>query len=619
MVVRKWLDGDARVTIWCVVVSAVSLGLSLGGVGKGMMPFDVAWVAIILCGVPIVVNAAIALVTERDITADLLVSLALVASVVIREDFAAGEVAMIMQIGALLEDYTSEKARQGITKLVKLTPQTARLHRSGEEVVVPAEQVAVGDEVIVLAGEMVPVDGVIIEGRTSINQSVMTGESIPVDKQVGDEVSSGTINQFGTFTMRSTKLSTDSMLQRMVRLAREADANKARIVSLADRWASWMVIAAVIIAAITWAVTGQFLRAVTVLVVFCPCAFVLATPTAIMAGIGNVTKYGILVRSGDALERLSGVSTVAFDKTGTLTYGKPVVTEVLPWADRYTRDELLALAASVEKRSEHPLGKAVAASWQGPLKPVQEFAIVAGCGVRAVLDGQMVRAGKAEFLIQGGVTIPPEAMVAVQTAYGKGATVILLSVGVEYVGMITLSDTIRRDVPQTIERLKRMGVTPLLLTGDNVQAAGEIARRASITEVRANLLPEGKMQCIKEREQGGSHVCMIGDGVNDALALEGAYAGIAMGGVGSDIAVESADAVLVEDDMKRVPYLLAMSRRTMKKVRANIIISLSINLVAVTLSIMGVLNPVTGALMHNCGSVCVVLNAALLLRYRDEE
>ncbi len=284
--------------------------------GDPNLPVDPAWIAIILCGIPIILEAVIGLVTAFDIKADVLVSLALIASVLIGEDFAAGEVAFIMQLGGLLEDLTVAKARAGIEKLVHLTPTA---HRSGdataERRLSPAE-VQVGDQLRVLPGETVPVDGVILQGQTSINQAVMTGESLPVDKGQGDEVASGTVNQFGAFTMEASKVGEDSSIQRMIRLVQSADAGKAKIVGIADRWATWIVVIALAAAAVTWVVTGEIIRAVTILVVFCPCALVLATPTAIMAAIGNATKHGFLVREGDALERLSQVTKVTFDKTG---------------------------------------------------------------------------------------------------------------------------------------------------------------------------------------------------------------------------------------------------------------------------------------------------------------
>ena len=360
---QKFLDwGGTRKDVALLVLSGLSLLLSI--FHPLPLPFDAAWVAIVLCGVPIVLEAIIGLVTEFDIKADVLVSIALVASVIIGEDFAAGEVAFIMQLGGLLEDLTVARARAGIERLVKLTPRTARVLREGKETILPAEQVQVGDRLRVLPGETIPVDGTILSGQTSINQAVMTGESLPVDLGPGDPVSSGTVNQFGAFEMEASRVGEDSSIQRMIRLVQSADAGKAKIVGLADRWATWIVVIALTAAAVTWAVTGEIIRAVTILVVFCPCALVLATPTAIMAAIGNATKHGFLVREGDALERLSKVSHITFDKTGTLTFGRPQVVQVKSLDAALSPSQLYAWAAGAEARSEHPLGKAIVRCYQ---------------------------------------------------------------------------------------------------------------------------------------------------------------------------------------------------------------------------------------------------------------
>ena len=353
----SFLKEEEKRTILFLIVSLPALILSFIHVNS--LPFDPAWIAIVLCGIPIVKGAVVGLVTEFDIKADVLVSIALIASVVIGEIFAAGEIAFIMALGAYLEERTVAKARAGIEKLVHLTPATARVVRDNQESIIPAEEVRRGDFLRVLAGETIAVDGIIVKGQTSINQSVMTGEPLPVDKSEGDEVFSGTVNQFGTFDMVAQKVGADSSLQRMIRLVESADAGKAQIVGIADRWATWIVVIALLAAVITWFSTHEIIRSVTILVVFCPCALVLATPTAIMAGIGNATKFGILIREGDALERLAQVKQIAFDKTGTLTYGKPAVAAIHNISPDIDEAELLKLAASAELRSEHPLGKAI--------------------------------------------------------------------------------------------------------------------------------------------------------------------------------------------------------------------------------------------------------------------
>ena len=614
----RWLENETKLTGIFAGISVASLILSITGVLKNILPMDIAWIAIILCGVPIIVGAVRGVIFEHDIKADVLVAMALVASVVTGEFFAAGEVALIMQIGSLLEDYTSGKAREGIEKLIRLTPQKAHLIKDGEETEIPAEDVKVGDMIRVLAGETIPVDGIITEGDTTIDQSVMTGESIPVDKRTGDMVSSGTINQFGTFVMRAEKESENSALQRMVRLAEEAEKNKAPIVTLADKWATWLVVVAFACAVGTWVITGEFMRAVTVLVVFCPCAFILATPTAVLAGIGNAAKYGMIIRSGDALERLSKIKRVAFDKTGTLTYGKPHVTEVVSLDDRYGEEEILRIAASAEKLSEHPLGKAIVAGCEGKMYEAFDFKVIAGRGISAIVQGKRVLAGKADFMRSEGVDISA-ADRQTEQCFNAGATVIYLALDGGLKGFVALADTIREDSAGTIRKLIDYDITPMLLTGDNEQAAGTIAGQVGIKDVRSDLLPEEKMEIIKGYAGSGEPICMIGDGVNDSLALTAADAGIAMGGIGSDIAIESADAVLVGDDIKRIPYLLSLTKKAMQKVKTNISMSMIINITAVILSAAGILTPVTGALWHNFGSVFVVVNAALLLRYKDEQ
>ncbi len=388
--IKSIFSDEMRLSIFFIVLSGIALIVSFFDMGH--LPINVAWISIILCGIPIVIGAIKSLITEFDIKADVLVSMALIASVIIGgEIFAAGEVAFIMQIGALLEELTVAKAQAGLEKLVNLKPRTARVIRKNKEEIIDAKKVQVGDILRVLAGETIAVDGIITKGQTSIDQSVMTGESIPVDKSIGDEVSSGTVNQFGTFEMKAIKVGEDSSLQRMIRLVQSADAGKAKIVSIADRWATWIVVIAVTSAIFTWIITGEIIRAVTILVVFCPCALVLATPTAIMAAIGNATKYGILVREGDALERFSKVNKIIFDKTGTLTYGKPKIVTVKSFSDSYTDEELYKVLVSAELRSEHPLGKAVVESFKNtgniPTEP-EKFTMLPGRGVMAKVDGK---------------------------------------------------------------------------------------------------------------------------------------------------------------------------------------------------------------------------------------
>lgn len=616
--------GGIKRDVVFLVISGSALLLSIFGVSP--FPFDMAWIAIILCGIPILLEAVIGLVTAFDIKADVLVSLALVASVIIREDFAAGEVAFIMQLGALLEDLTVAKARAGIEKLVHLTPRTARRisaagnEASGAEEIIPAEQVQVGDLLRVLPGEAVPVDGVIVSGETSVNQAVMTGESLPVDKKPGDAVSSGTVNQFGAFEMRAEKVGEDSSIQRMIRLVQSADAGKAKIVGIADRWATWIVVIALTAAALTWLISGEIIRAVTILVVFCPCALVLATPTAIMAAIGNATKHGFLVREGDALERLSTVKRITFDKTGTLTYGTPQVTAVESILPGLSTRELYAYAAGSELNSEHPLGKAVVRCYKEEtneaLLPSSEFRMLPGRGVQAVINGRTVLAGNPGLLRDNHISLPNEVVNKSEMHLKEGCTVIYLAVDGICAGFIALADTLRKDASSTVDELKASGVTPVLLTGDHENAAVHIARQLHIDEVHASCLPEDKLSWIDASQKNHFPVCMIGDGINDAPALKKALVGIAMGKAGSDIAVDAADIALVNDDIRELPHLLKLSRRMMNTIRGNLTFSMTLNFIAIILAITGSLNPVVGALVHNAGSVLVIVNSAFLLGWK---
>lgn len=610
--------GGIRKDILLLVISGVSIICSLLHVQP--FPFDLAWFAVILCGFPIILEAIIGLVTAFDIKADVLVSLALIASICIGETFAAGEVAFIMQLGALLEELTVAKARAGIEKLVHLTPQTARVLQMDKEVIVPAEQVRIGDRIRVLPGETIPVDGIIVYGQTSINQAVMTGESLPVDKAVGDEVSSGTVNQFGTFEMEAIRVGDDSSIQRMIKLVQSADAGKAKIVGIADRWATWIVVIALSAAVITWLVTGQIIRAVTILVVFCPCALVLATPTAIMAAIGNATKHGFLVRQGDALERLANTKIIAFDKTGTLTYGTPRVIAVQSVADVLTTKELYQMVASVERFSEHPLGKAVVQCFKKEktdFTEVDNFQIIPGRGVYAEIEGKRVLAGNPELLTAHHVEIP--VLEDTKDYIRQGCTIIYVSVNNTFAGFLALSDTVRKESEHMIDELLKLGICPVLLTGDHENAANTIASLLHIEDVKANCMPENKLAYIEKYQKNGMPVCMIGDGINDAPALKKADVGIATGGVGSDIAVDVADIALVDDEVKELPHLVALSKHMMVTIKLNMTFSMTLNFVAITLAILGSLNPVVGALVHNAGSIFVIINSAFLLKWGSKK
>ena len=516
-----------------------------------------------------------------------------------------------MQLGGLLEKLTVANARAGIEKLVHLTPQTARIIIDGQETVIPAENVHIGDVILVLPGETIPVDGVILSGTTSINQAVMTGESLPVDKTIGDEVSSGTFNQFGSFEMVAKKVGEDSSIQRMIRLVQSADADKAKIVNMADRWATWIVVGALSSAGFTWLFTGEIIRAVTILVVFCLCSLVLATPTAIMAAIGNATKHGFLVREGDALERLAKVSKITFDKTGTLTRGQPEVVAI-ETVSQYTKTEVHAIAATSEQLSEHPLGKAIVKSYanKNKLPTVTDFQMIPGLGIRATINKTLVQTGSQKLIND----IPEKA----QSSINSGATVIYVTLNQEFIGYLVLADTLRNESQTMIAALQHLHVKPVLLTGDNDQAARHIANELGIQEIFSQCLPEDKLHHIDTYQKNGYDVCMIGDDINDAPALKKANVGIAMGGIGSDIAVDAADIALVNDDIKELPHLIALSQHMMKTITLNLTFSMALNFLAIALAITGFLGAVIGVLVHNAGSVLVIINSALLLHYHEK-
>lgn len=607
--------GGIKKDIAFLSISGVSLLLSISGWIKA--PFNLAWIAVILCGIPIISEAIIGLTTEFDIKADVLVSLALIASICIGEDFAAGEIAFIMQLGALLEDITVAKTRADIEKLVKLTPKTARIIENDIERTVDADNVKKGDIIRVLPGESIPVDGVIVSGVTSIDQSVMTGESLPVDKSVGDEVASGTINQFGVFEMRATKVGEDSSIQRMIKLVQSADAGKAKIVGMADKWATWIVVIALSAAVLTWLFTNQIIRAVTILVVFCPCALVLATPTAVMAAIGNAAKHGFLVREGDALERLSKVDTIAFDKTGTLTNGKLKVTEYKSVDNEFSDEDIFSYACAAETLSEHPIGKAIVNSYKEKFSKTiykcEDFHMTVGRGVSSIINGKRVVVGNKNLMNDNKIAVND---IDTEKFDNQGCTVIYIGTDKRLAGYVVLSDTLRSESRHMIESLNDIGVKPVLLTGDNKNAATSIANALNINEYCAECMPKDKLNFIDKREKQKKSVCMIGDGVNDAPALKRATVGIAMGKIGSDIAIEAADIALVDDEVEKLPHLLSLSGKMMDTIKLNMSFSMGLNFIAIVLAITGILNPIVGALVHNAGSVLVIINSSLLLKWR---
>ena len=589
------------------------------------LPINPAWITVIISGIPLLYLAIWRIIYNpgiSKISSALLISIAMFAAIAIGDLFAAGEVAFIMAIGAILEDMTTERAKKGLKKLIGLAPTQGRKIVDGKEVMISVEEIKKEDVLRILPGETIPVDGIILSGETSVDQSIMTGESIPVDKGVGEEVYCGTINRFGAIDIRATKVGEDSSLQKLIRMVQEAENNKAPMQRITDKCASWLVPVALMIAIIAWVVTKDIVRAVTVLVVFCPCALVLATPTAIMAAIGQATKHGVIIKSGEALEKMGKVDTIAFDKTGTLTFGKLEVSDIISFEDNLSENALLAFTASAESKSEHPLGKAIVAYAKEKEVSIPEsdsFKMESGKGICAEVLGKQLYCGNEKFFAENSIEINADIKTRLEQLRMQGKASILVADGEKCVGIIALSDVLRSEAEKMVTKLHEMKTEVVLLTGDNKKTANYFAKQVGIHNVHAELLPEQKVENINNLQKNGKVVCMIGDGVNDAPALKCASVGVAMGSMGSDIAVEAADIALMSDDIAKIPYLKRLSNATVSTIKFSITLSMCINFLAVTLSVLGVLTPTTGALVHNAGSCFVVLIAALLYDRKFED
>lgn len=579
---------------------------------------DPAWISILISGLPILYSAVRKLICNKGISkisSALLISSAMIAAICIGDLFAAGEVAFIMAIGEMLEDLTTDRAKKGLQKLISLTPTVARRIIGDTEEIINANDVKSGDILRILPGETVAVDGKIISGDTSIDQSVITGESLPVDKTVGDDVFCGTINRFGSIDIKATRVGEDSSFQKLIRMVKDAENKKAPMQRIADKWASYLVPVALIIAVIAGLVKQNITVAVTVLVVFCPCALVLATPTAIMAAIGQATKHGVIIKSGDALEKMGKADVVALDKTGTLTYGRLEVTDVKTLTNGLTEENLISITASAESKSEHPIGRAIvdyAKQNKISFLDCESFAMTVGRGVFAKINGESVLCGNENYITENGIEIGKDGSNILKKLRNEGKATVIVATQNEVIGILALSDIIKENSADMINKLSGMNTETVLLTGDNKLAANYFADKIGIKNINAELLPEQKVSCITKLQNSGKTVCMIGDGVNDAPALKTADVGIAMGSMGSDIAVESADIALMGDDVSKIPYLKRLANSTLKTIKFGISLSLFINFAAIVLSFFELLNPTTGALVHNAGSVLVVFIAAML-------
>ena len=591
-----------KIDIVLIAISAISLITSF------ILSIDyISWIAAILCGLPIFKECGEGLIKEFDIKADLLVSLAIIALLMIGEVFAAGEIATIMAIGGFLEAYTVSKTQGRIEELVKMTPQAATRIENEIEERIPVEKVQIGDMLKVLPGESIPTDGVIVKGETSINQSTLTGESLPVDKKENDEVFSGTTNLYGSFTMKTTRISQNSSFQKLIRLVKSSEPENARIVRAADKWATMIVVIALTLAVLTYLTTFEITRSVTILVVFCPCALVLATPTAIMAAIGNLTKYGILVKEGKSLEELAKVDELVFDKTGTLTNGTPEVVRII--SDN--QKEMMHLLTSLESKSEHPIAKSIVKYCNSDnLAEVTDFRMHIGKGISGTINGSKVIAGNKKLLKSENIDLKSDRKPQ------NGEIQIFVAKDGEILGNVELADTLRKNSKRTITKLKGLRVKTTLLTGDNEKTAQHIAKQVKVRNVISNCLPEDKLEYIKREQTLKHRVAMIGDGINDAPSLKKANVGIVMGDIGSDISIEAADITLVNDNIEDIPHLIGIARKTIRIINMGIGFALALNITAMALAILGILNPIEGALIHNIGSVIVIIYSSTLVRYK---
>lgn len=604
-----FLEG-MKMTIVGGVALLVSLGLWLADIS---VAFDPAWITIVICGLPLLWLAVTRLIYQKWVSSALLIVVAMFACIYIGELFAAGEVAFIMALGALLEDYAVARAKRGVNKLLSLAPDKARLIDGKETRMVSAKDITVGNVVRVLPGEKITIDGEVVAGSTSVDQSIITGESLPIDKTVGDSVFCGTMNCYGSIDIRATKAGEDTSLKKMIRMVQEAETNKAPMQRIVDKWAAWLVFIALGIAIAAYLITGNLERAVTVLVVFCPCALALATPVSIIAGIGQATKYGVLIKSGEALETMGRITSIAFDKTGTLTRGELSVSDVVIFNSNYQKEDIINIAAVCESRSEHPLGKAIVAANKSKEKiETVDFTMTPGKGVCAKVKGKQAVCGKRDYLVENGIGLSCDVLQSLEKLSGEGKASVLVGYEGQCIGLIALSDVLRREAKSVMNELSEMGIETVVLTGDNRHTTEYMTKQLGISQYRAELLPADKVSTISNLQQEGKTICMIGDGVNDAPALKTASVSVAMGSMGSDIAIETADIALMGDDLSRLPYLKRLSNAVVFSIKFNITLSMVINFIAITLSVLGLLNPVTGALVHNIGSVLVVLNAALL-------
>ncbi len=590
------------IALICVVLSHLNYTIA---------SIDLAYIALILCGIPIIYGSIIGLIKEHDIKADVLVSIAIIASIYIGQVFAAAEIAVIMEIGGLLEEITVSTTQSRIEKLIELQPSKARLIKDDVETMVDALTIKKGDVIKINPGETIPADGKIIKGSTTVNQSLITGESLPVDKTVNDEVYAGTINNYGQIIVEVTEDYESNSLQKIISLIENVNSEDTPIVRQADEMANWVVGISFFMAIFTLFVTNSVTNAVTVLVVFCPCALILATPTAIIAAIGNLSKHGILVNNSAIMESLYKTDNIIFDKTGTITTGIPEVVNIQTHGNT-TEEELLKITASAENNYDHPLSQAIMDYYDNDeFYEVKEFEVEMGMGISCTINEKKCLVGNEKLFKKHEINIAENIYKNEETA-----TVIYSYYDNNFLGSFSIKDTPKRGIKDVVNTLKSEDYEVTLLTGDNDSVANDIGKQVNIDDIHSNCLPEDKLEFVDTLRRKLRKVMMVGDGINDASALKRANIGVAMGGIGSDITIDSADLVFINDDISFIPYIMKMSKRTFYTIKFGIIFSLALNTIAMILGMIGVLTPITGALVHNVGSVFVIILAALLFRQK---
>lgn len=583
------------------------------------MGFDLAVIPLILGGGFIAWSTLVAMIETRKITAGLLIVFALIGTTFVGEYLAGAIVAFMMVGGEFLEDITLERTRSAVRELVQLSPDTAWVKRDGEYISVSVEEVSLGEKVLVKPGERVPVDGTIAAGEAVINEASITGESLPVEKSSGAKVFAGTINLSGAIEVQTEKTGSQTTLGKIIKVVYEAQESKGSTQRTADRFARYFTPIILAICALVWIAEQDLMRVMAVLVIACPCALVLATPTAVVASIGNGAKRGVLIKGGITLETAGQVTAICLDKTGTLTTGRPQVVEIQPFAS-YTPDEVLSAAVLAEKHSEHPLAQAVMREAEGRKLSLQEdpqeFKSVFGCGVQCLHKGARIEVGNRRILEK--LTDSDAARGFLDSQEEKGRTALLVLVNGEVIGGISIADTLREQAVKAVEEIKESGVKRIIiLTGDNEKVARSISRQVGIKEFKANLLPEEKLEFIRSLQKEGEIVAMVGDGINDAPALALADVGIAMGAAGTDVAIESADMALMADDLRMVPFTLGLSRKALQIIKQNIwFFAVCVNIAGITLATSGLLSPIAAAVVHNGASFLVVLNSARMLTFK---